>query len=139
MQHLHPKKDPKRFFYHLAKDFHRSLAEQERRDDSMLVAGDIDAFCGVFRIRVPAWSFDPVLLAFAYDEMCCDQFDADELPPKVLPKLRMGLTRIGLEELACYEEIPPSFVLVAQLANPKHDLKKAARELTTLVWNLADR
>jgi hypothetical protein len=147
-----PKKDPKTYFSHLARDLHDGFTdERDPRLDSWFEPDDILAFCGVCQLHLQGWP-EPVLIAFDSPDsahFCLDdegkeiddsEADAarDAWQMKVLAQLRKGLAKVGLEELACYDKFPPGYALVAQLVNPKHDLKKAARELTKLVWDLAE-
>jgi len=92
--------------------------------------------------------FPSVLIVFAMDRDEDEEDDEDEAVPKSdfserqakqeeMAKLRNGLGAIGLKEMACYE-YPFGYAMVVQQAVARLTFNKAARQLTKLLWDLAD-
>jgi hypothetical protein len=139
-----PKEDPKKFFRQFALDLLANAHGDGLGPERVIDPDDISTLRGICQVDLDAWP-NPVLIAFSVaDIVWCDdpsidaQEAAEERELEVLAGLRKDLETIGLEELACCDLTPTGFALVAQLANPKHDLKKAARELTKLLWDLPE-
>jgi hypothetical protein len=131
------------YYQDLAGNLFPSFTNEDFSGDTFASSDDLEEFRGVFQASTNLTSF-PVLIAVARDrdedEGSLSEADVAERPAKreeELARLRNGLAAIGLVEVACFEH-RSGYALVVRPAAPELTSKKAAQQLTKLLWDLAE-